>query len=104
MTMSEPLVITISHKLGKDEALSRIKGALRKASSSFPALHVEQETWTGDRMDFRVRALGQVAAGNVQVGEQDVRLEVTLPWLLQKFAQAVQRAVEGRGRILLEKK
>ena len=104
MTMSEPLVITNSHRLGKDEALSRIKGALGKASSSFPALHVEQETWTGDRMDFRVRALGQVAAGNVQVGEQDVRLEVTLPWLLQKFAQAVQRAVEGRGRILLEKK
>ena len=79
MTMSEPLVITISHRLGKDEALSRIQGALGKASSSFPALHVEQETWTGDRMDFRVRALGQVAAGNVQVGEQDVRLEVTLP-------------------------
>ena len=104
MTMSEPLVITISHRLGKDEALSRIKGALGEASSSFPALYVEQETWTGDRMDFRVRALGQVAAGNVQVGEQDVRLEVTLPWLLQKFAQAVQRAVEGRGRILLEKK
>jgi Putative polyhydroxyalkanoic acid system protein (PHA_gran_rgn) len=104
MTMSEPLVITISHRLGKDEALSRVKGALGTASSSFPALHVEQETWTGDRMDFRVRALGQVAAGNVRVGEQDVRLEVTLPWLLQKFAQAVQRAVEGRGRILLEKK
>jgi hypothetical protein len=55
-------------------------------------------------MDFWVRALGQVAAGNVRVGEQDVRLEVTLPWLLQKFAHAVQRAVEGRGRILLEKK
>ena len=104
MTMSEPLVITISHRLGKDEALSRIQGALGKASSSFPALHVEQETWTGDRMDFRVRALGQVAVGNVQVGEQDVRLEVTLPWLLQKFAQTVQRTVEGRGRILLEKK
>jgi len=104
MTMSEPLVITISHRLGKDEALSRIQGALGKVSLSFPALHVEQETWTGDRMDFWVRALGQVAAGNVRVGEQDVRLEVTLPWLLQKFAQAVQRAVEGRGRILLEKK
>ena len=67
-------------------------------------LSVEQETWTGDRMAFRVRALGQVAAGNVQVGERDVRLEVTLPWLLQKFAEAVQRSIEGRGRILLEKK
>ena len=102
--MSEPLVITIAHKLGKEEALRRIKPGLSKASESFPVLKVEQEVWSGDRLDFRVRALGQVAAGNVQVGDDTVRLEVTLPWLLHKFGQAVQRTVEGRGRILLEKK
>jgi hypothetical protein len=55
-------------------------------------------------MDFRVRAPGQVAAGYVQVGEREVRLEVALPGLLQTFADAVQRTIEGRGRILLEKK
>src|SRR2546423_8984774 len=102
--MAEPLVISIPHNLGKDEALRRVKSALGKASSSFPVLTVEDETWSGDRMDFRVRALGQVAAGSVQVGDNDVRLEVTLPWLLHKFAEAVQRTVQGRGRILLEKK
>jgi hypothetical protein len=102
--MSEPLVITVSHKLGKEEALHRIKPALSKASGSFPVLKVEEEVWSGDRLDFRVRALGQVAAGNVQVGDETVRLEVTLPWLLHKFGRAVQRTVEGRGRILLEKK
>lgn len=102
--MSAPLVISISHSLGKEEALRRIKPALGKASSSFPVLSVEEETWSGNRMDFRVRALGHVAAGNVQVGETDVRLEVTLPWLLHKFAEAVQRTIQGRGRILLEKK
>ena len=102
--MSEPLVITIAHKLGKEEALRRIKPGLSKASESFPVLKVEEEVWSGDRLDFRVRAIGQVAGGNVQVGEDTVRLEVTLPWLLHKFGQAVQRTVEGRGRILLEKK
>ena len=102
--MSAPLVVSIPHKLGKDEALRRIKPALGKASSSFPVLSVEQEIWSGDRMDFRVRALGQVAAGNVQVSDTDVRLEVTLPWLLHKFAEAVQRTIHGRGTILLEKK
>jgi hypothetical protein len=102
--MSEPLVITMSHTLGKDEAHRRIREGIGKASSSLPMLVVEQETWTGDRMDFRVRALGQVAAGNVQVAERDVRLEVTLPWLLQTFGEAVKRSIEGRGRILLEKK
>ena len=102
--MSGSLVVAIPHKLGKDEALRRIKPALSKASSSFPVLSVEEEVWSGDRMDFRVRALGQVAAGNVQVGEDNVRLEVTLPWLLHKFAKAVQKTIEGRGQVLLEKK
>jgi hypothetical protein len=55
-------------------------------------------------MDFRVRALGQVAAGNVRVTDDNVRLEMTLPWLLHKFAEAVQRTISGRGRILLDKK
>lgn len=102
--MAQPLVITIAHKLGKEEALRRIKPALGKASESFPVLKVEEEIWSGDRLDFRVRAIGQVAAGNVQVADDNVRLEVTLPWLLHKFGEAVQKTIQGRGRILLEKK
>jgi hypothetical protein len=101
--MAEPLVISIAHKLGKEEALRRIKPPLSKASEGFPVLKVEEEVWSSARMDFRVRALGQVAAGNVQVGDDSVRLEVTLPWLLHKFGEAVQKTIGVRGRILLEK-
>ena len=39
-----------------------------------------------------------------QVGENDVRLEVTLPWLLHKFGQVIQKTIAGKGQILLEKK
>lgn len=102
--MAEPLVITISHKLGKEEAVRRIKPALGKASQSFPVLKVEEEVWSGERMDFRVRALGQMAVGNIQVADENVRLEVTLPWLLHKFAEVVQKTIGSRARILLEKK
>jgi hypothetical protein len=102
--VTEPLVIIFPHKLGKDEALRRIKPALGKAAQNFPVLKVDEETWSGDRLDFRVRALGQVAAGNVEVAEQSVRLEVTLPWLLGKFAEVVQKTISGRGRTLLDKK
>jgi hypothetical protein len=45
-----------------------------------------------------------VAAGNVTVGEENVRLEVTLPWLLHKFAETVQSVISARGKLLLEKK
>jgi hypothetical protein len=102
--MSEPLVVKIPHKLGKEEAMRRVKPALGKASSAFPVLTVEEEFWSGDRLSFRVRALGQVAVGNVDVAEDHVQLEVTLPWLLHKFAQAVQQTIAGRGRVLLEKR
>jgi len=102
--VAEPLVITISHKLGRDAALRRIKPALGKASESFPMLAVEEEKWSGDRMDFRVRALGQAASGNIHVADDHVRLEVTLLWLLHKFGEAVQKTIKARGQILLEKK
>ena len=97
--MAEPLVVRLPHTLGKEEALRRVKPALGKASSSFPVLAVEEETWSGYRLSFRVRALGQVAAGNVEVAEDHVKLEVTLPWLLHRFAQAVQKTIAGRGRV-----
>ena len=102
--MSEPLVVKLPHKLSKEEALRRIKPALRKATSRFPMLVVEEEAWSGDRMTFRVRALAQLAAGSVDVADDHAQLEVTLPWLLHKFAQVVQQTIAGRGRILLEKK
>ena len=102
--MTEPVVVTLPHKLGKEEALRRVRPALSKVSDSFPILKVEQEVWADDRMDFRVRAMGQVVAGNIQVGDTQVRLEVTLPWLLHKFAQVVQKTIAAKGQILLEKK
>jgi len=55
-------------------------------------------------MQFRVRALGQIAAGTSTCWMTWFRLEVTLPWLLHKFAEAVQAAISTRGRVLLEKK
>ena len=102
--MTEPLVVRIPHKLGKEEALRRVKPALGKASSSFPVLAVEEETWSGDRLSFRVRALGQIAAGNVEVAEDHVQLEVTLPWLLAKLAERFVPTIRHEATLLLEKK
>jgi hypothetical protein len=103
--MPEPLVVTIPHRLGKAEALRRIKEGLGRARGEFARLLTfEDETWTGDRLTFRVSALGQRAAGFIDVSEQAVRLEVTLPWLLAKFAQAAQRVIGQKGQLLLEKK
>lgn len=102
--MSKPIVVSIPHSLGKEEALRRLKPGLSGAAKAFPVLKVDEEIWSGDRLTFRVRALGQGAAGTVDVAEDHVRLEVTLPWLLQKFAEVAQATIRARGRLLLEKK
>jgi hypothetical protein len=102
--MSKPLIVSIPHALGKAEALRRLQGGLTRAAANFPVLTVDEENWAGETMTFRVRALGQAASGQIAVAEDHVRLEVTLPWLLQKFAQAARAAINARGRLLLEKK
>ncbi len=103
--MSEPLVVIIPHRLGKDEAQRRIKEGLVRARAEFARLiTLEEERWEGDRLHFRVRSMGQRAHGLIEVYEAGVRLEVTLPWLLAQFARAVQRVVGQRGQLLLEKK
>jgi hypothetical protein len=102
--MSAPLVVSIPHQLGREEASRRLKGGLMRAAASFPVLKVEEERWNGDHMFFRVRALGQPASGQMDVADDHVRLEVTLPWLLQRFAEVAQAAIRKRGQLLLTKK
>ena len=102
--MSAPLVVSIPHRLGRDEAMRRLKTGLTRAATSFPVLKVDEEGWENDRMVFRVRALGQAASGHLDVADDHVRLEVTLPWLLQRFAEAAQAAIKHRGNLLLTKK
>ena len=102
--MSAPLVVSIPHRLGKVEATRRLQTGLTRAAASVPVLKVDEERWEGDQMIFRVRALGQAASGRIQVADDHVQLEVVLPWLLQRFAEAAQAAIRSRGQLLLTKK
>ncbi len=103
--MAEPLIVVIPHRLGKDEALRRIKDGVGRARGEFARLlTIQEETWSGDRLTFGVSALGQHASGFIDVYEGAVRLEVTLPWLLAHFAHAAQRVIGQKGQLMLEKK
>lgn len=102
--MSKPLVVTISHSLGKEEAVRRLQGGLAKATSTLPMFSLDEEVWTGDTMTFRMSAMGQQAFGNVNVAEENVRVEVTLPWLLQRFGEMIQGAIQQKGQVLLDHK
>ena len=102
--MSAPLIVSIPHSLGREEATRRLKAGLGRAASSIPVLKIDEERWEESCMSFRVRALGQAAWGHLDVADDHVRLEVTLPWLLQRFAEAAKVAIQNRGKLLLTKR
>jgi hypothetical protein len=66
--MNDTVTVIVGHRLGKDEALRRIKESFARTSGHLgPMLAMEQETWEGDTLRFRMRALGHTAAASIDV-------------------------------------
>jgi hypothetical protein len=103
--MSEPLVVSIPHRLGRDEAVRRIRSGFGQAHAHFAhLLTISEETWDDSRLSFRASALGQAASGLIDVRDDHVVLTVQLPWLLARFAQAASKLISREGTLMLEKK
>jgi putative polyhydroxyalkanoic acid system protein len=103
--MSAPVTASVPHRLGKAEALRRLKLGLSRAKGQFGTLlTIEHEEWSGDTLRFQMRALGQSAAGTITVLEESLLIEVTLPWLLAKVAERILPAMKKQATLLLENK
>ena len=103
--MTQPLIVSVPHRIGKQEAIRRLKSGLETAQTKFGQVFVFQEQiWTDDHLQFRISALGQSASGTIDVQEDHARLEVTLPWLLAQIAKTIQSAVQKQGALMLGKK
>ncbi|MDB5408280.1 MAG: polyhydroxyalkanoic acid synthase [Rhodospirillales bacterium] len=102
--MLKPLEITISHTLGRvgarrrvEESLAKIRGQLAGIASS-----VEQE-WDGDRLRFRIAALGQTITGEIEVLEDMLRIVVALPSVLGLLGGEIAERVRHQATLLLMK-
>jgi hypothetical protein len=65
---------------------------------------MEEEVWDGNVLSFRMRALGQNAAATIEVLEDALRIDVSLPWLLAKAAKRLLPVLRKEATLLLEKK
>ena len=101
--MSQPIVVSLPHQLGKAEALRRLQTSLNDAQLSSGGLFLFKNHWSGDHLDFRASMLGQTTTGTIDVAEDHVRLEVQLPWLLSMLANKAKALVEKQGKLMLEK-
>ena len=103
--MSETVTVTIGHRLGRAEAVRRVKESLARGNGNLgPLLAMEPETWDGDTVRFRIRVLGQTAAATIAVLEDALRVEVTLPWLLAAAAKRLLPVLRRETSLLLQKK
>src|SRR4029078_3749521 len=101
--MAEPVVVTIPHKLTKEEAARRLKKGFADVRSFGEKFVVLTDDWKGDHLDFKASLLGQTTTGMVDVGEHSVRLEVVLPWMLALLANKAKAIVQKQGQLMLEK-
>jgi hypothetical protein len=102
--MTEPLVISIPHRLGRQEARHRLDSGINRLR---PELAQYVSTldidWQGDRLNFRAQALAQTITGRLDVLDDSIRLEIDLPWMLRLVTEIITPQIRSRGRELLEK-
>jgi hypothetical protein len=103
MTSNEPITVTISHSLGRDEAKRRIENGLSKIRSDLAAyVRSLDYSWDEYALGFRVSALMQTITGRIEVYDEFVRIELGLPPLLHLVAKRIVGQIESRGAALLE--
>ena len=103
MTSPEPITVTISHRLGRDEAKRRIENGLSAIRTEVGAyVRSLDHSWDEYTLSFRVSALMQTITGRIEVYEEFVRVELGLPLLLHMAAKRIVGRIESRGAALLE--
>lgn len=103
--MNDTVSVVVAHRLGKLEAARRLREGFARTNGQLGAMvAMEQETWRGDTLFFRMRALGQTAAASIEVLEHALRIEVSLPWLLAIAAKRLLPLLRKEATQLLERK
>lgn len=104
--MAKPLVVVIPHQLGRQEAKRRLLRGFDDLKARYgDKLTSVDDRWSGDHLDLAVRALGQAISAAIDVGEQEVTVEVKLPWLLAVVAEKARGMIQNEGsRLLIGKK
>jgi hypothetical protein len=103
--MAKPVVVTISHDLGREEARRRLQGSFARFGEQIGGKALAfNERWDGDRLNFDAGMLGQKVSGRIDVLADSLRIEVDLPWMLATIAEKLQGRIRSAGTLLLEKK
>lgn len=102
--MPDPIVVTISHRLGREEAKRRFESGLGYIRGQLAAFVSSIEySWTDYRLDFGLTAMRQSIIGRIEVEDRLVRLELGLPLLLSLLSKSIVSRIAREGALLLDK-
>jgi Putative polyhydroxyalkanoic acid system protein (PHA_gran_rgn) len=102
--MSRPLVVSIPHRLGRQEAKRRLDSGISRIRPELGSLvNALDYSWNGDNLNFQAAAMWQTITGRISVLEDAVRIEIDLPWMMRLLSDTILKQVRGRGIAMLEK-
>jgi Putative polyhydroxyalkanoic acid system protein (PHA_gran_rgn) len=102
--MPQPLIVSIPHRLGRQEARRRLDSGITRLRPELGILLSELNYhWEQDTLNFIGSAMWQRISGRIEVLDDAVRVEIDLPWMMQVLRDTITRRVRGRGIALLEK-
>lgn len=94
--------INVPHQLGKDEALTRIKGILVQAKAQYGDKITDlQEEWSGDGGVFSFKAMGFRISGNLHVSDANVEIKGDYPFAALPFKGTIEATLRERAERLL---
>lgn len=101
--MAKEITIVFPHTLSQEEARVRVVDALEQARAGFASSVMSSNvTWTAHHADVAVGALGQNVQAQIDVEAQQVRVSVTLPWLLERLSGTITDRITQVGRGTLQ--
>ncbi len=102
--MTETMTVYVPNKRSKAEARQRIEAGFDKVAEQLGGAAQVEQVWEGDMMRFSAKAAGQTITGTLVVREDDIRIDVTLPWLLARLAGPISEKLKKDTQLLLDKK
>lgn len=94
--------IIIPHKLGKTEALKRIKGLLEKVKEKYKdKIEKVDEKWKGNEGEYYLIIYRYELNGKIEVTDKDIKLSGKLPWTLSLFKNKIEKIIITEAKKLL---
>lgn len=97
--MAQPIVVTVSHSLGAEEAQRRLAQGLDRGKNEFGSIFSAFDVaWKANHADVTMVALHQRIVAGLDVFADLVRVEVNLPWYFAPLQKKIAEFLQHRGQ------